>query len=145
MDDRINEIKAREQAATPGPWMNWPEKSFNVQSPNRNIACCFRNSNAAFIANARADIPALLSEVERLTAQICKLEADLDEADKDGIKLAANRDAWKARAVAAIEDLNRDGTCDTCKRGPDNHKCGKCGVGCYEWRGPEPGKEPSEC
>lgn len=80
----LAEIKAREQAATQGPWMVGDgsiELFFQGQnavvSESRVIAerATYNDLNRdkhtfadiAFIAHARTDIPALLAEVERLT------------------------------------------------------------------------------
>lgn len=77
---QLAEIKAREQAATPGPW------SVDTNEPfSRQINGVFADeqkryvfyhdpdddntvskNDAAFIAKARTDIPALVAEVERL-------------------------------------------------------------------------------
>ena len=64
----FEEIKAREQTATPGPW-NLEIKGNTVQSLSI-IGICHgmkpNNADAAFISHARTDIPALIAEVERL-------------------------------------------------------------------------------
>ena len=52
MTDRLEEIRSRAEAATPGPW---------------EIGVTYNHGrNATFIAHAREDIPYLLAEVERL-------------------------------------------------------------------------------
>jgi hypothetical protein len=68
--DRLSEIKARCEAATPGPWIVREGKSFGVQSADKNIASCFRRENEDFISHAREDVPYLLAEVERLGAEV---------------------------------------------------------------------------
>lgn len=72
----LAEIKAREQAATPGEWKSGgcPRRIVkDLQSVYREIGCYGGQldicrdvdpANAAFIAHARADIPALLAVVE---------------------------------------------------------------------------------
>lgn len=85
-------IKAREQAATPGPWKvgDGDEKSYfrgseAVISKLRVVTdravygddSAFDGqtySDIAFIAHSRADIPALLAEVERLQKEVWKKE-----------------------------------------------------------------------
>lgn len=63
----LQEIKAREQAATPGPW---EKLSFYICNKNKTvIAGVGVRENAQFIAHARTDIPALVAEVERLMAE----------------------------------------------------------------------------
>lgn len=75
----LKDIKAREKAASPGPWEmesvsvgeyfvtsihnadgNWDE-SFGFMKLSHD---------AEFVSNARADIPALIAEVERLTKML---------------------------------------------------------------------------
>jgi hypothetical protein len=75
----------------------------------------------ASIKMAQLHVPRLLYEVARLTFEL---------------------EACRRRAEEAESDLDLDGTCDTCKRGPDRSKCKRCGVGCYEWRGPCAAKSP---
>lgn len=80
--ERLAEIEARVDAATPGPWhardrgighelhhgaaddckQNWCE---DVNGEHRET---FRRGDAEFIAAARNDVPALLAEVRRLQA-----------------------------------------------------------------------------
>lgn len=81
-------IQAREQAATDGPWMadgpeilvgtpddltrgsTWIGETCNVALPGLGAA------NAAFLAAARTDVPALLAEVTRLRAALTTAKAD---------------------------------------------------------------------
>ena len=81
-DDELAAIKARAEAATPGPWARDMGHISTVCSlgPDGRVLAKFahfhRNGswestvqddeNAAFIAHAREDIPALLAEAERL-------------------------------------------------------------------------------
>lgn len=67
-DERLAEIRARCDAATPGLW-EVIVKGNTVQShaiPGVCSGISPKSGNAAFVAHARADIPALLAEVERL-------------------------------------------------------------------------------
>ena len=69
---RLDEIRAREAAATPGPWFD----TGDVESVGVSIAMdpyadinpdrAVWKVNADFIAHAREDIPFLLAEIERL-------------------------------------------------------------------------------
>lgn len=87
----LEAIKARADAATPGPW-----DFVHVYYGEDTILCVHENGtttaianahtvdgefngeiNAEFIAHARADIPTLVAEVERQTAYIARLEARL--------------------------------------------------------------------
>ena len=100
MDQKyFDEIKAREQKATPGPWKigDGSKQSYRL-GKNAVVSYTFGNiasrpiysfSNSEkyneyvyadmdFIAHARTDIPLLLAEVERLTAENAKLKKALE-------------------------------------------------------------------
>ena len=97
MPDRLSEIRAREQAATPGPWEHkldpaWNENDRIVENPSGFVILrdenCHRHfkqgrdeANYEFIARARADIPFLLAEVERLTAELVEARKDTARLD----------------------------------------------------------------
>jgi len=79
----LEPIKARMEKATKGPWA-WHEKTFVeceivCKKSHEAITREPWTPDGAFIVNARADIPALVAEVERLrsllgaviTEQIC--------------------------------------------------------------------------
>ena len=98
-NEDLNAIKERCEKATEGPWVEgrhwckedtrWPgyiikgicEDDFDADGPENEIlemSVCDITAkkgeegyfNAAFIAHARADIPALITEVERLQVQL---------------------------------------------------------------------------
>lgn len=75
-DERLAEIEARANAATPGPWRY---TLYFVMSPSQGLIADIGpgsasvNSDAAFIAHARTDVPALLAEVRRLREEIVSL------------------------------------------------------------------------
>jgi hypothetical protein len=85
----LEEIKARAAAATPGPWECevWAEEtdegyraagaapahSVGHDIRERAGAWALAACDAAFIEHARADIPALVAEVERLRARRAKV------------------------------------------------------------------------
>ncbi|QAT48568.1 hypothetical protein EQM14_01545 [Caproiciproducens sp. NJN-50] len=91
----IEEIKAREQAATPGPWISiFDMKGFTVfdmiGEKGKMIARLF-NSNkkykrpdADFIAHARTDIPALIENNAAKDQQIATLKKALMQAIREG-------------------------------------------------------------
>lgn len=79
-------IRARAEAATPGPWRWWISNSFRrlssdatgkdgdvlsgtVQRSDGHPDIAGSDVDKDFIAHARADVPALLAEVERLNDQ----------------------------------------------------------------------------
>lgn len=78
--EELDAIRARVDAATPGPWeWKWPELlQVATVGPHRYTAGrvlredddaieCASGENSEFIVHAREDIPRLLAEVERLT------------------------------------------------------------------------------
>lgn len=82
-------IKARCEAATPGPWElkeSQVAPTYYVFGSHSHIATMngerdfYSNTkpDAAFIAAARTDIPALIAEVERLRAEVRRLQAAAD-------------------------------------------------------------------
>lgn len=93
-EERIAEIRARAEAATPGPWKAGKDdftKNIIEAVKDRGTIIVQRRddhnmfwnsiiplkqtfSDADFIAHAREDVPALLEEVERLRAENEKLK-----------------------------------------------------------------------
>lgn len=75
--EELQAIEERANAATPGPWVN-QEMEIIIEKaawPWNLIADVFlNNADAAFIADARADIPALVAEVRRLQDDAQRLE-----------------------------------------------------------------------
>ncbi|MVB11163.1 hypothetical protein CAFE_18700 [Caprobacter fermentans] len=101
----LAEIKAREQAATPGPWVSiFDLKDFTVYDMSgekgviiaklRNSKYKYKQPDADFIAHARTDMPELIAEVERLTDQhkcdvhnLSAMKTTLDQQAKNCEKL----------------------------------------------------------
>lgn len=102
--ERLAEIEARANAATPGPW--YAEHRGVVAGACREVIdivddCAVSGwrdypANQAFIAHAREDVPALVAEVRRLTAA-------LDLARREGAE--AMREALIARFKGRVEYL----------------------------------------
>ena len=85
----LDAIRARADAATPGPWKTWGmgvladpvgDSNLDTAIPVANTA--FRDAegrprtnDADFIAGARLDIPNLLAEVERLRSLLARNHA----------------------------------------------------------------------
>jgi hypothetical protein len=77
---RLDAIKARAEAATPGPWIaktnRHPQCNGEpwgwISGAKENTTWSGRRgkANAEFIAHARTDIPDLIAEVERLEAEL---------------------------------------------------------------------------
>lgn len=90
-EQKLAEIAAREAAATDGPWVRWTDQE-NVAGWDGFIvvgddvaegeecnptARVYTEGDAAFIAAARTDVPALLAEVLRGDAEIVRLQAQV--------------------------------------------------------------------
>lgn len=118
---RLDEIKAREQAAFGGPWeaLDADENGMHAVAVDGTVLVEVGDfCDAEFIAHARDDIPHLLALVESLTA------------DRDALRITASlaglaaeeRDMWRGRAeraravVARVEALaeewDGDDSCD---------------------------------
>ena len=76
----LEAIKARAEAATPGPWVG--EKAYGIEwvvsdLTDRVLASCRDGwgTNAEFIAAAREDIPLLVEALEAAMSRIAELEA----------------------------------------------------------------------
>jgi len=67
-DERLAEIEARCNAATPGPWKNVGGYCDVCASDREKEAN--RQANAEFVVHARADVPDLLAEVRMLRALV---------------------------------------------------------------------------
>ena len=62
--DRLNEIEARANAATEGPWIVAScenERTVETKHQRWHVASCTSPDNATFIAHARTDVPALVA------------------------------------------------------------------------------------
>jgi hypothetical protein len=85
-DEELTAIEARANAATMGPWKG--KKNSGVVSKHTHFTvfdtgcgCCTEKDlsadDAAFIAAARADVPALIDEVRRIQAERDALRTEL--------------------------------------------------------------------
>lgn len=101
----IEQIKARAEAATPGPWSYYKTISgdYLIELPADDGAPLAhihlhqgkdeQGRNAAFIAHARTDIPLLIQEIDRLQAELLSLRVMVDRlAESRAILLA--RSEW---------------------------------------------------
>lgn len=104
----LAEIKARCKAATEGPW---DDKVTAVYKDNTAIRICadFHNfeSDAYFIARARADIPALIAEIERLQADYDRIN---DFEQSQCAKLLAENASLKKALNISLES-QKNGLC----------------------------------
>lgn len=81
---RLDEIEARANAATPGPWTVSEDYS-DVVGPEGDQLASYWNPtsetrNGEFIAHARTDVPALVAEVRRLRDRVAEVEGPAVEA-----------------------------------------------------------------
>ena len=76
MTERLAQIRQRCEAATPGPWVE--EDGFILTAAGQRMVADFVpfSANSEFMAAARDDVPYLLAEIERLTAERDALQAD---------------------------------------------------------------------
>ena len=101
--DRLAEIRARAEAATPGPWreprnglgLGWT--IFPKNSKGWSIATCDSGTDADFIAHAREDVPYLLERVAKLQEHIDVSTVSVDEWNA----LKVRAEALEAVAEAA--------------------------------------------
>ncbi len=90
-EQRLSEIQARCDQATPGPWVGRTSNGMPVIYQNGYPVCMVfvygdNSDNAAFIANARQDIPDLLAERAAFKEQ--------HAADQAEIKRLREAQAW---------------------------------------------------
>ena len=123
MSDRIAEIKARCEAATPGPWYKGND-TLVMKTESHAVVCDTRaRSDAAFIAHARDDIPDLLAELERVTAERDAAVGDLSTTDICGFCAKLDHFGGECMGIAMTAVY------------PD-YKC------VWEWRGAQKEAEP---
>jgi len=74
---RIDEIRARCEAATPGEWHDLDDWLVYTGDyiegagiSNEQVVCTTKDGAAEFIAHARQDIPELLDEIDRLSGEV---------------------------------------------------------------------------
>jgi len=100
-DDELKAARALCDAATPGPWAvsNDPFSNMVVDTDGTWVADVgIAPRDAAFIAAARALVPALIDEVERLRT-VTELRGDRDY-------VAADRDRLRAALTEALNRLD---------------------------------------
>lgn len=108
-DAELAEIEARANAARKGPWLlsNDPRapnddfQEYFVEGPKEPHGRVGRwgFADAAFIASAREDVPALLAEVKRLRAELATVADAFDGCARGGHACGCGH---AARAVRAI-------------------------------------------
>ncbi len=97
-DAELAAIKARCEAATPGPWQPWCRDYHFIRPANPYTADPIllltgpNKADSVFAAHARKDVPALLAEVERLKGREEQLLRDYESMRK--ALAAAAEGAW---------------------------------------------------
>lgn len=92
-DEKLEEIRARAEAATPGPWAVDGEPSNRIVWCSPEDRVCFMTSdgggveNGNFIAHARTDIPALLHTIAELRKEVAREWRPIETAPKDGTEV----------------------------------------------------------
>ena len=140
--DRLEEIRQRAEAATPGTWKTVTHEEYSTvdvdEQGGENIAMVGSAiADADFIANAREDIPHLLSEVDRLNALHKREIIITGEYAQRVIDLTARAEAAEAERDAAVEDMtavlkrDSDDICAYCKNRIEckNEQCEKYSSG----------------
>jgi len=141
----LTEIREREQAATPGPWVvgvreswGWPVFAIrDMTGPTK----AEEMADAEFIQEARADVPYLLGVVERLTDenQALRLGAIQDEglwssqdaglraevtrltAERDALRAAGQSVTARCRTWVSWRDSEGVERCDVCNEPTTAH------------------------
>ena len=115
--EQLNAIRARVEAATPGPWeagtafccpdMGW------IDGPKRMVCPVYEGAkrthtldanDAEFVASAREDVPVLLAEVEGMRESCTGLVKQNERQYDEVLRLTAERDTAFARGVEAMRE-----------------------------------------
>ena len=104
--ERLAEIRARVDAATPGPW-HLDDDGAEIKTPDHGTIADIweptqESRNGEFIAGARTDVPDLLAENDRLTTELAKYVGHEPTIAEEMQYLSAENDRLTAR-VAELE------------------------------------------
>jgi hypothetical protein len=111
----LDAIKARAEAATPGPWLReWafsthfvvPESARTVAADNVARLKSTQRADANFIAASRTDVPLLVAEVERLTRLLGPPELPSVDSYESMAQALADERAEVVRHCDRIRDLS---------------------------------------
>lgn len=116
-DIDLDAIRARAQAATPGPWSTQERQNVYIPLPWGGLkAHVETDANAEFIAHARTDVPALLAEVDhpavgleatRKALAYCVAERDAERGAKRTLFREWERESARRLAAEAERDRLR--------------------------------------
>jgi len=109
-------IRERAEKATPGPlsvkvwYYHAPTYGSITDAAGDGIALVWHGdraaADAAFLAAARTDIPALLAHIDAITARVAELEAEVERLTGD--LAAQTSDTTEALEALAVEMADRD-------------------------------------
>ncbi|MBB0990067.1 hypothetical protein G6009_00995 [Dietzia sp. SLG510A3-30A2] len=105
ISERLDEIQARADKATDGPWEVDP---LWCQAIERNggseVVVCFEDANTEFIAAARSDVPALVAAL-RAVLDLHRRN-DFGECDECSVEPVDRYPCPTVKAVTAVLDNN---------------------------------------
>ena len=145
---QIDEIRARCDAATPGPWDAHPGPDYEyIFALGDGMAHVRGPYNAEFIAHARQDIPALLDalEAERARADAAEQKASMIETMSKNEswtnwlrrlkEISADRDRLETRCEALVSDIKNSvgDPCYFCNHRMCKYPCGCINFGSFEF------------
>ena len=128
----LEEIKARHEAATPGPWELSRDAGIYIDRDEDYCICGIGNEpDAEFISHARTDIPTLLAEVERMIVENVALQNTNEKLAIQNRRII-NREIGRDQQIATLK-----------KALLESIKCFNCSR-CIYGRGKDCGKRPHE-
>lgn len=129
-DQQLDDIEARSQAATPGPWTAWAESypHLVLQGPqdvhpseadgviSTNLAVN-EAADAKFIAAMSPEVAkVLVAEVRRLRAQLAAVRGLCDEQDQAARMFEGPTPAWIRAVRAVVHSADADETAAALRR-----------------------------
>lgn len=103
-NSELSNIETRAKIATPPPWLIHPDPRYYVQIPfsaDEQVKLD-RDANAAFVANARDDVPKLIAEVRRLRSVISSIYEQAKYSIDHGLE-PAHTSMWQIEADTYAE------------------------------------------
>ena len=106
----LDPIRARLAAATPGPWERVPAivsdtrpaDCYDIWAADDWLCANIHHTDAALIANAPADMAALLAEVERLRETVAHVRG-VAESWRDGFGPGSHVEGVMGRQVVSVD------------------------------------------
>lgn len=108
--EQLQAIRERCEAATPGEWKVSVDYVYKIDGDREIlIADCPNVHDAAFVAHAREDIPALLAEVERLEEENQRLRGALEKIENLARHHTDNPDWLRKEIVVRVRQALKGG------------------------------------